>query len=318
MSIISCNIDRAVQILSNEDVVAIPTETVYGLAGNIFSEKAIRKIFEVKQRPLFNPLIVHLHSYDQLNEIVTEIPPKAALLAQAFWPGSLTLVLKKNPLVPDLITAGKDTVAIRIPSHSVTLDLLKKLSFPIAAPSANPFNRISPTKAEHVANYFQNQIQMVLDGGECKNGLESTIIGFENDEPVVYRLGAIPTEDIEKIVGEVRLKNEPKDAPKAPGMLAKHYSPKTKTFITDDFEQFIQDYQNLAVGVLSFSETIKAANIKHLSILSATSDFEEAASKLYSELHFLDSLELDLIVAIRLPNIGLGKTINDRLERAAK
>lgn len=134
----------------------------------------------------------------------------------------------------------------------------------------------------------------------------------------MYRLGAIPTEDIEKIVGEVRLKNEPKDAPKAPGMLAKHYSPKTKTFITDDFEQFIQDYQNLAVGVLSFSETIKAANIKHLSILSATSDFEEAASKLYSELHFLDSLELDLIVAIRLPNIGLGKTINDRLERAAK
>lgn len=318
MSIISSNIDRAVQILSNEDLVAIPTETVYGLAGNIFSEKAIRKIFEVKQRPLFNPLIVHLHSQDQLNEIVTEVPPKAALLAKALWPGSLTLVLKKKMIVPDLITAGKDTVAVRIPNHCVTLNLLKKLSFPIAAPSANPFNRISPTKAEHVEKYFQNQIQMVLEGGECKNGLESTIIGFENDEPVVYRLGAIPLEDIEKIVGEVRLKNEEKNAPKAPGMLAKHYSPKTKTYITDDFEQFIKDYHNLSVGVLSFSELITAPNIKHLSILSATSNFKEAASRLYIELHFLDSLKLDAIIAIRLPDIGLGKTINDRLERAAK
>lgn len=318
MTIISKSIKKAIDILNNEDIVAIPTETVYGLAGNIYSEKAIRKIFEVKQRPLFNPLIVHLHAVEQLEEIVTEIPGKAKLLADTFWPGSLTLILKKKAKVPDLITAGKDTVAVRIPNHPVTLALLKELSFPLAAPSANPFNRISPTRASHVADYFKNTLQMVLDGGECAHGLESTIVGFENDDPIVYRLGAISVEDIEKVVGKVDLRNKKENAPLAPGMLAKHYSPKTRMYLTKHPGQLIEAHQDQRIGVLSFSENFTALNIEHIEILSKTGDLKEAASRLYSALHTLDSLGLDLIVAQTFPDFGLGRSINDRLVRAAK
>lgn len=318
MTIISNDIGRAVEILNNEDVVAIPTETVYGLAGNIYSDKAIRKIFEVKQRPLFNPLIVHLHSVEQLDEIVSEFPIKAQLLADAFWPGSLTLILKKKSNIPDVITAGKDTVAVRIPNHPVTLKLLKELSFPLAAPSANPFNRISPTNSLHVESYFKNSIKMVLEGGECKNGLESTIIGFENNEPVLYRLGAIAIEEIENIVGKINVKNKKEKAPDAPSMLAKHYAPKTKTYLVNDIKKFIKGNGDKTIGVVSFTEDMNASNIEHVEILSKSGDLKEAASKLYSALHTLDDLNLDMIVAQRFPDVGLGKSINDRLERATK
>lgn len=318
MTIISNNISEAVKILSNEDVVAIPTETVYGLAGNIYSEKAIRRIFEVKQRPLFNPLIVHVHSIEQLKEIVMDIPAKAQLLAEAFWPGSLTLILKKKPGIPEVITAGKETVAVRIPNHPVALKLLRELPFPLAAPSANPFNRISPTSAMHVESYFKDSIKMVLDGGECENGLESTIIGFEDNEPVLYRLGAISVEEIEKIVGKISIKNKQEKAPNAPGMLAKHYSPKTKTYLVDDVEKFIAAHSDKAIGLICFSKPMAALHIKHVEVLSESGDLKEAASKLYSTLHKLDDLQLDMIVAQRLPDIGLGKSMNDRLERATK
>ena len=316
MTIISNNISKAIEILNNEDVVAIPTETVYGLAGNIYSDKAIRKIFEVKQRPLFNPLIVHLYSIEQLGEIVREFPRKAQLLADAFWPGSLTLILKKKSTIPDVITAGKDTVAVRIPNHPVTLKLLKKLSFPLAAPSANPFNRISPTKSLHVESYFKNSIKMILEGGECKHGLESTIVGFENNEPVLYRLGAITIEEIENVVGKIIVKNKKEKAPDAPGMLAKHYAPKTKTYLVSDIKKFITGNGDKTIGVISFTEDINASNIKHIEILSKSGDLKEAASKLYRALHNLDDLNLDMIVAERFPDVGLGKSINDRLERA--
>ena len=186
MSIISKDISKAVALLNNEELVAIPTETVYGLAGNIYSEKTIKAIFETKQRPFFNPLIVHIPSIDHLEEIVACIPEKAKLLAESFWPGPMTLVLKKKSTIPNVITAGKDTVAVRIPNHPTTLELLNRLDFPLAAPSANPFNRISPTTAQHVEDYFKDKIKMVLDGGACKIGIESTIIGFENEEPVIY------------------------------------------------------------------------------------------------------------------------------------
>jgi len=178
MTQISSDISKAIELLNKEDVVAIPTETVYGLAGNIYSEKAIRKIFEVKQRPLFNPLIVHISSIDQLEKVAREFPVKAQKLAEAFWPGSLTLILPKRSNIPEIVTGGKDTVGVRIPNHPVTLSLLKQISFPLAAPSANPFNRISPTSSDHVKAYFENTLPMVLEGGECKNGIESTIIGF--------------------------------------------------------------------------------------------------------------------------------------------
>lgn len=318
MSIISNHIDKAVEILKDEDIIGLPTETVYGLAGNIYSEKAIRKIFEVKQRPLYNPLIVHLHSMGQLNEIVKNVPSKAKKLAEVFWPGPLTLILEKNCDIPDLITAGKKTVAVRIPNHTVALELLRKLPFPIAAPSANPFNRISPTSAQHVENYFKDDIKLVLDGGSCKNGLESTIVAFENKEPIILRLGSISIEDIEKTLGKVKIKNKNETTPDAPGMLSKHYSPSTNTYLTSNIRGMIEKHKHKNMGVLYFSTPLKSENIQHFEVLSKSGNLNEAASNLYQALHQLDSMNLDIILAEKAPDIGLGKSINDRLERATK
>ena len=315
MSIISKDIQKAVQLLTENQLVAIPTETVYGLAGNIFSEKAIKSIFSTKKRPFFNPLIVHIPSIDSLSDLVTHVPEKAKLLAAAFWPGSLTLVLKKSNKIPDLITAGKDTVAVRVPNHPITLALLKKLPFPLAAPSANPFGSISPTKPTHVENYFRNSIKMVLDGGSCANGIESTIIGFENEEPVIYRLGALPLEEIEVVVGKISIKNKKEEKPDAPGMLARHYAPKTSTFLVDDVAAEIEKNTGKKMGVLVFKSSLNNENITEI-ILSKNGSLQEAASRLYSAMHDLDSKNLDLIIAERFSEFGLGKSINDRLQRA--
>ena len=315
MSIISKDIQKAVQLLTEDQLVAIPTETVYGLAGNIFSEKAIKSIFSTKQRPFFNPLIVHIPSVKSLNDLVTHVPEKAKLLAAAFWPGSMTLVLKKSKTIPDIITAGKDTVAVRVPNHPITLALLKKLPFPLAAPSANPFGSISPTKPAHVENYFRNSIKMVLDGGSCANGIESTIIGFENEEPVIYRLGALPLEEIEAVIGTVSIKNKKEEKPDAPGMLARHYAPKTSTFLVDDVAAEVKKNTGKKMGVLVFKSSLNNENITEI-ILSKNGSLQEAASKLYSAMHDLDSKNLDLIIAERFSEFGLGKSINDRLQRA--
>ena len=315
MSIISKDIQKAVQLLTEDQLVAIPTETVYGLAGNIFSEKAIKSIFSTKKRPFFNPLIVHIPSIASLSDIVTHVPEKAKLLAAAFWPGSLTLVLKKSKTIPDIITAGKDTVAVRVPNHPITLELLKKLPFPIAAPSANPFGSISPTKPAHVENYFKNSIKMVLDGGSCANGIESTIIGFENEEPVIYRLGALPLEEIEAVVGAISIKNKKEEKPDAPGMLARHYAPKTSTFLVDDVAAEIEKNTGKKMGVLVFKSSLNNENITEI-ILSKNGSLQEAAANLYAAMHELDTKNLDIIIAERFSEFGLGKSINDRLQRA--
>ncbi len=316
MSIISKDISKAVALLIADKLVAIPTETVYGLAGNIFSEKAIKSIFETKKRPFFNPLIVHIPSVEVLDEIVSHIPEKAKLLAEAFWPGSMTLVLKKQSTIPDLITAGKDTVAVRVPNHPVTLELLKQLPFPLAAPSANPFGSISPTKPEHVERYFKNDIEQVLDGGACKSGIESTIIGFENDEPIIYRLGALAIEDIEAVVGKVTIKNKKEENPDAPGMLDRHYAPSTQTFLTDTVSEEIKKHIGKRIGILVFKSDLKYDTVTTRIILSQKGDMAEAASKLYDAMHDLDHQNLDVIIAERFPDFGLGKSINDRLQRA--
>ena len=318
MSIISKDITKAIQLLSDEQVVAIPTETVYGLAGNIYSEKAIKAIFETKKRPFFNPLIVHIPSVDYLTEIVEYVPEKAKLLADAFWPGPITLVLKKKTIIPDLITAGKDTVAVRIPNHSTSLELLRQLPFPLAAPSANPFSSISPTTAEHVEDYFKDSIEMVLDGGPCISGIESTIIGFEDDEPIIYRLGSTAIEKIESIVGTIQIKNKKEIAPDAPGMLERHYAPKTKTILTKNVSETISLHKGKRIGVISFQSEIEDSHIDVQIALSKTGDLSESASKLYDVLHQLDKMHLDIIIAEKFPDSGLGKSINDRLFRATK
>jgi L-threonylcarbamoyladenylate synthase len=258
---------------------------------------------------------VHIPSIASLSDIVTHVPEKAKKLAAAFWPGAMTLVLKKNAKIPDLITAGKDTVAVRVPNHPVTLKLLQQLSFPLAAPSANPFGSISPTKPEHVARYFKNDIKQILDGGPCKNGIESTIIGFENEEPVIYRLGALALEDIEAVVGKISIKNKKEENPDAPGMLARHYAPATKTFLVDDVVAEVKNHPKKKIGILVFKTSLDDENLTEI-ILSKNGSMQEAASKLYDALHELDSLDLEILIAERFPDTGLGKSINDRMQRA--
>ncbi|MEM8522337.1 L-threonylcarbamoyladenylate synthase [Flavobacterium sp. PL12] len=315
---ISTDLIKAKYLLETDELVANPTETVYGLAGNIYSEVSISKIFETKKRPLYNPLIIHIHDKKILSEVAIEIPEKALKLAEAFWLGSLTLVLKKNKEISDSVTAVKDTAAFRVPNHRMTLDLLKLLTFPLAAPSANPFGRISPTTAEHVADYFPTTLAMILDGGNCQNGIESTIIGFKNEEPILYRLGSISIEEIEMVVGKIQIQNHNEKKPDAPGMLSKHYAPKTKIILIEDVEKELKNHKNKKTGLLLFKNQIQSSLISSTEILSEKGDLKVAMSNLYAAMHRLDKQNLDLIIAEKFPENNLGKSINDRLQRATK
>lgn len=308
---------RAASVLKNNKIIGLPTETVYGLAGNIYSEQAIRHIFEIKKRPFFNPLIVHIKSLAFLPKVALDIPKEAIKLAETFWPGPLTLVLNKQPSIPGLITGGKSTVAVRVPNHPLALSLLNLLDFPLAAPSANPFGSISPTSAEHVAGYFKEELEIILDGGLCKSGIESTIIGFQNQQPVLYRHGAIPLNMIEMVIGKIAIATKNNDAPQAPGMLSKHYAPSTNTVLTNEIHAVIKMHADKKIGLLLFNCEIAHTGICLQEVLSKTGNLQEAASNLYAALHRLDKANLDIIIAERLPETGLGNSINDRLERAA-
>lgn len=318
MAELTNNIEKAIEALQKGEVVAVPTETVYGLAGNIYNMNAIESIFRIKQRPHYNPLIVHIHSLAQLNDVATDLPAKAYTLAAKFWPGPLTLVLPKKNTVPNLITGGKKSIAVRMPKHSLLLKLLQALPFPLAAPSANPFNRISPTTAQHVKNYFGDEIPLILNGGACQKGIESTIVGFEGDTPIVYRLGALTLEEIEAVVGPVSISNKKENSPDAPGMLKKHYAPKTKTVMVDNVEKYVNEHGNVSIAVLTLSTEVEGPNVRSSEQLSAKGVLSEAATNLYAALHRLDALGVELIVVERLPNLGLGKSMNDRLERAVQ
>jgi L-threonylcarbamoyladenylate synthase len=316
--LIITNLEIAKLSLINDEIIGMPTETVYGLAGNAFSESAIKKIFALKKRPFYNPLIVHIKSASLLNTIARDIPEMAQRLAEEFWPGPLTLVLKKQPHISDYITAGKDTVAIRVPNHPVALALLEKLDFPLAAPSANPFGSISPTSAMHVSNYFEDKLDVILEGGECERGIESTIIGFENNQPVLYRHGSISVEEIEKIVGKLKIIVNNDSKPDSPGMLSRHYAPITNTYLTNNVDELLKIFQGKKIGLLLFKDGVLNDQDTIQEVLSENGDLKEAARKLYAALHRLDKSNLDVIIAEKFPNEGLGKTLNDRLERAEK
>lgn len=316
---ITTSIETAKLALENNDIVAIPTETVYGLAGNAYNEDAIHKIFTLKNRPHYNPLIVHIKSASYLQQVAKNIPAIALQLADAFWPGPLTLVLEKQDHIPAIVTGGKNTVGVRVPGHPVALALLEALDFPLAAPSANPFGSISPTTAKHVHDYFTDTLETILDGGPCTKGIESTIIGFENEQPILYRQGSISIEDIEKITGKLEiLVHNDNNAPAAPGMLSRHYAPNTTTILTDDIDIAIEQYERYKIGLLLFKNTMVPDIITAVEVLSNTGDTEEAAKNLYAAMHRLDKQNLDIIIAERLPNAQLGIAINDKLERATK
>lgn len=312
-------LEKAIIELKNDGVVAIPTETVYGLAANAFRETAVKKIFELKKRPLNNPLIVHLYSVDGLEEIADEIPDAASKLARHFWPGPLTLVLKKKNVIPDIVSAGLETVAVRIPDHPYTLELLEKLSFPLAAPSANPFGSISPTNPEHVRTYFKDDIDFILDGGVCERGVESTIVAFDmKGQPVLLRHGSISLEEIESVVGDVKVSTHEEHKPQASGMLSRHYSPSTPSYMTENVKKAIEMFSGKQIGLLMFKHEVKNHNGIFQEVLSRSGDFSEAARNLYAAMHRLDKLNVDLLIFEELPDINLGTTINDKLSRAAK
>ncbi|MCX2743612.1 L-threonylcarbamoyladenylate synthase [Mangrovivirga sp. M17] len=308
------DIQKAVNTLKKGGLVAIPTETVYGLAANAFDPEAVTGIFEAKQRPSFDPLIVHTDTLEKVKSFTTHIPEKARILAEKFWPGPLTLVLEKQNIIPDIVSSGLTTVGVRMPNHPLTRELLSLIDFPVAAPSANPFGYISPTTAEHVAAQLSDKVDYILDGGECKVGIESTIIGFENDEPVILRLGGLSIDEIENVVGKVDVMPHSSSNPKAPGMLKSHYAPKKK-FYLGNINELLKEHPGKEVGVLTF----KPMNTGHpyYFALSENGDMHEAAANLFSLMRKLDNSPIEAIIAERVPDTGLGKAINDRLSRAS-
>ena len=316
MKSIQSNIKKAKKYLDKNHCVAVPTETVYGLAGDALNEKAVEEIFILKKRPLHNPLILHISSYEKLREITKNIPFKAKKLAKKFWPGPLTLVLEKKNKVSNTVSAGKSTIAVRVPNHPLTLKLLNSIDFPLAAPSANPSGFISPTTATHVSSFFKDGLDVILNGGLCSKGLESTIIGFENDNPILYRHGAIPISDLENCVGTIGKKIKDNLNPSSPGMFSRHYSPRTPIILTNNFSKYIYQNKDKKIGVLSFENKEGFSLATKHEILSKNGDIDEAAKNFYSALHSLDSKNLDIIITTLLPEKGLGKTINDRLKRA--
>ena len=307
---------KAKDYLEKDELVAIPTETVYGLAANALNPIAVAKIFEAKERPTFDPLIVHTHSLKDVLNFVTEIHPVLLKLAEAFWPGPLTLLLPKKEIVPSLVTSGLDRVGVRIPNHPLTLELLDQLKFPLAAPSANPFGYISPTTAQHVEKQLGAKIPYILDGGSCSVGLESTIVGEENGEIIIYRLGGLSVDDIEKVAGKVSVQLNQSSNPKAPGQLKSHYAPKKPVYIGNLLELQAM-YSDKKIGAIVFGNDVTLNEAILIKNLSPTKNYQEAAVNLFSFLRELDEADMDVIIADLLPETGLGLAINDRLRRAA-
>ena len=306
------DLERAEQALRAGQLVALPTETVYGLGANAWNEAALRAVFAAKKRPFNDPLILHTSDASRLGELATSVPDLALRLADAFWPGPLTLLLPRAPRVPDLVTAGLPTVAVRVPDHPLTLALLARLDFPVAAPSANPFGYISPTTAAHVIDQLGESVAYVLDGGPCRLGLESTIVGFEAGVPTVYRLGSLNIDQLVRVVGRVAQRQAPGAAPSVPGALPSHYAPRTPLKIGPMPEPPAPSW-----GWLSLKTPHPALPVAQQIQLSVVGDLNEAAHNLYAGLRYLDGLGLSCIYAEPLPESGLGLALNDRLRRAA-
>lgn len=308
------DITKAATFLNEGYPVGMPTETVYGLAANALNPDAVLKIFSVKNRPHFDPLIVHVHSRVEIAKYTDEFPEWAQKLADAFMPGPVTLLLRKKSIVPDLVTSGLDKVAIRIPNHPVALALLQQVPFPLAAPSANPFGYISPTTAQHVYDQLQGKIPYILDGGPTNVGVESTIVGYENDVPVVYRLGGLAIEQIENVIGKVSVQLNQSSNPQSPGMLKSHYAPRKKLTIIEPGQLPVA---GINTGVIAFDTYLPGIDKDKQVLLSATGNIDEAAKNLFAAMRMLDASDVDEIVAVKFPDTGLGRAINDRLKRAS-
>ena len=308
------SVSEAARLLKDGEVVAIPTETVYGLAGNAFEPKALAKIFAAKERPTFDPLIVHIADIAQLTDSAKDIPDSAYRLAEAYWPGPMTIILPKKDCIPDLCTSALPSVAVRFPSHPIAQQIIKESGLPLAAPSANLFKHVSPTTAEHVAAQLADRIAGIVDGGPCSVGVESSIISLVG-EPTVMRPGAITPEMFKAILGEVKIKestSKPGQPMLAPGQCDTHYRPQVPLYYGE-----IPTGYTLPEHTVRIAFGTQAGPIPATVNLSATGDMIEATSKLYAFMHDLDDPKYDLILVDPIPNTGVGMALNDRLKRAS-
>lgn len=313
MSNIGTDVKKAAKILSEGGLVAIPTETVYGLAANAFNEEAVTSIFKAKNRPSFDPLITHIADVNQLDNLVIQIPEEAKSLIKKFWPGPLTIVLPKTEKISDLITSGLDSAAFRIPKHPLTKLLLNEINFPLVAPSANPFTYVSPTTAQHVADQLGEKVDYILDGGPCSIGIESTIISFTNSTPKILRLGGLGAEEIEQTIGKVDIQTHSNSKPQAPGMLSSHYSPGVEIKV-GDITNLITENSGKKIGIISFKKPFP----DYLnSVLAPSGNLSEAAQNLFKSLRWMGNQQVDIILTEFVPDHGLGRAINDRLKRAS-
>ena len=318
-TVISTDRGAAVELLRKGEIVALPTETVYGLAADALNPIAVAKVFEAKERPRFDPLIVHLPSRDWLEKIA-DLPELdrqlITKLADKFWPGPFTTILPKRAIVPEIVTADLDTVAVRISAHPVFAEVVRLFGKPLAAPSANRFGRVSPTTAQHVLNELAKRIPLIIEAGPTHHGLESTIVSVHRNSIDILRRGPITAEQLSEF-GKVDIVASSAHGMLAPGQMPSHYAPKTPLRLIDSAEGFFPE-ENQRVGLLAWNPLKSDGNFLAVRRLSARQDLREAAANLFRHLRELDALGLDLIAAERVPSQGLGAAILDRLERASQ
>jgi L-threonylcarbamoyladenylate synthase len=320
-------IKKAGQAIQDGKIVAFPTETVYGLGANALNEKAIEKIFLAKNRPFYDPLIVHISCLEEIIDLVAELPAIARKLAEKFWPGPLTMVMKKSTKVSDIVTSGLDTVAIRIPVHPVAQALIREAKRPIVAPSANLFTHVSPTNAKHVIDDLQGKVNIIIDSGKTSVGLESTVVDVTELPIQILRLGGVTVEQIMKVTTEVSIANEDNKTKKSPGMLKKHYSPKAKLILAEGKnDKMISNILSIAskykkngnkVGIIASSENSDKYAGYIVRVLGNANDLDTCARNLYKQLRLLDEMKCDIIISENYENKGIGRAIMDRLRRAS-
>jgi L-threonylcarbamoyladenylate synthase len=308
------NIRLAASAIKSGGLVAFPTETVYGLGANGFDSIAVAKIFKAKNRPSFNPLILHLPSKSYLEKVTTCTNEKVMMLIENFLPGPLTLVLPKSNNVPEIVSAGNPTVGIRIPDNKIALDFISACEVPIAAPSANMFGMLSPTTAAHVADQLGERIDFIIDGGSCNVGVESTIIEFDGSRFYILRHGGLPVEKIESLLDEKLPFKSDAIKPNSPGQLKSHYAPRVPVAFIDEVN--LEKINREKTGILVFSKREKFGKFPSEKVLSENGNLEEASANLFNYLHKFEEENLELILVEKVPEEGLGKAIMDRLIKA--
>jgi L-threonylcarbamoyladenylate synthase len=334
------NLRKAGAAIAAGKLVVIPTETVYGLGADAFNPDAVARVFEAKRRPAFDPLIIHISRLEDVERIAISFPPKARLLAEALWPGPLTMILPKRPEVPDIVTSGLGTAAVRFPVHPVARKIIEYSGTVVAAPSANPFGYISPTTALHVARTLGDRVDFIVDGGPCTVGVESTVIDMTRDTPAVLRPGGMPLERIRDIIGEVLIPGKKGGPIASPGQLKSHYAPHATLYL-HAWNSLPEDIRQASPGAVAADPSAATAPnaapmaaivfdasrasiltesglFRYIGVLSERGDMREAASRLFALLHELDTAGFEIIHAERVPEEGLGRAINDRLYRASK